>query len=89
MKWLKIRKTENEEGTTIVYKCPDIEGITIESRKRHIPHSGREGFWDHTTFFIMKDGQEIKEVYSLSDAKRIVENMVESGTTLKKDTLGI
>ena len=88
MKWLKIGKTENEEGTTIIYNCPSIEGITIESRKRHIPHSGREGFWDHTTFFIMKDGQEIKEVYSLSDAKRIVENMVETGTTLKKDTLG-
>ena len=88
MKWLKMGKTENNEGTTIVYKCPSVEEITIESRKRHIPHSGRDGFWDHTTFFIMKDGQEIKEVYSLSDAKRIVENMVETGTTLKKDTLG-
>lgn len=88
MKWFKAGKTENNEGTTIVYECPGIEGITIESRKRHIPHSNRGGFWDHTTFFIMKNGQEIKEVYSLSDAKRIVENMVETGTTLKKDTLG-
>ena len=88
MKWFKAGKTENNEGTTIVYECPGIEGITIESRERHIPHSGRGGFWDHTTFFIMKNGQEIKEVYSLSDAKRIVENMVETGTTLKKDTLG-
>ena len=89
MKWYKIRKTENDEGTTIVYNCPSIDGITIESRKRHIPHANRGGFWDHTTFFIMKDEQEIREVYSLKDAKEFAEKMVETGTTLKKDTLGI
>lgn len=37
MKWNKINKSTNSEGTTITYKCDALQGIT------HIPDANREG----------------------------------------------
>ena len=67
MKWSKIGHRVDREGTTIIYGS-DGSDITIESRKRHIPHAGRPGTWDHTTYFVLKDGKELVEKYSLRDA---------------------
>lgn len=69
MRWLKAGKTVNAEGTTIIYELENT-GYTIESRKRHIPHAnGRSGTWDYTSYFVLKNGQELIEKYSLKDAK--------------------
>jgi len=69
MKWLKAGKTVDAEGTTIIYELENT-GYSIESRKRHIPHTnGRSGTWDHTSYFVLKNGQELIEKYSLKDAK--------------------
>lgn len=68
IKWIKIGKTVSAEGTTIIYKGADTS-LTIESRKRHIPHASRGGTWDHTTYMVLDNGKEIKERYSLADAK--------------------
>lgn len=76
MKWNKTEKTVNAEGTTITYECDDLPGIKIESRKRHIPHAGgREGTWDHTTYFVIGDGVELKEKWSLKDAQKYAEEL--------------
>ena len=70
MKWVKVGKTINSEGTTIAYVLDGNTGYSIESRKRHIPHAnGRSGTWDHTSYFVLKDGQELIEKFSLKDAK--------------------
>lgn len=74
--WKKFGKTVSSEGTTITYAAADHEWI-IESRKRHIPHSGRPGYWDHTTFAIVLPGDPpllIHECQSLTDAKEYIEN---------------
>lgn len=78
IKWIKVSKTERPEGTDIRYESADLPGVAIESRKRHIPHAGGNGYmgrtyWDHTTYFLIKpDGSE-KEFYSLKDAKKSAE----------------
>lgn len=79
MKWNKISKSVNSEGTTITYECDALQGITIESRKRHIPHANRGGTWDHTSYFVMKDGEET-EKWSLKDAQEYAERMADDGT---------
>ena len=47
MNWKKIGKVVNEEGTTVCYEAEGTD-VTIESRKRHVPHSNRPGTWDCT-----------------------------------------
>lgn len=70
----KAGKTVNEEGTTIIYSGIGTN-ITIESRKRHIPHANREGTWDHTSYFVLKDGKEIAEKWSLREAKEYAQTL--------------
>ena len=75
IEWKKTGKIVSDEGTTITYSSGTA--YTIESRKRHIPHANGIGTWDHTTYFVLRDGAEIAEEYSLSDAKYLAENMIE------------
>ena len=72
-KWKQIGKTINAQGTTITYISPGAEHVAIESRKRHIPHANRSGTWDHTSYFVLWDGHEVKELYTLRDAKAFAE----------------
>ena len=75
--WKKTGRTVNSEGTTITYSAVGTS-YTIESRKRHIPHAGgRSGTWDHTTYWVLKDGVEVAEEYSLADAKYLAEGRME------------
>ena len=84
MKWKKIGKTTTPECETIIYQ-PEISpvlnselAITIESRKKHIPHAGgKTGTWDHTTYFVLRKGKEVIEKYSLKDAKEEAERIIE------------
>ena len=71
----KIGKTVNEEGTTVCYEAVGTD-VTIESRKRHIPHANRGGTWDCTTYWVLKGGVEIKQKWSLAEAKEYAEEMV-------------
>lgn len=72
MNWDKVGKTVNAEGTTITYRSVESP-LRIESRKRHIPHSGREGFWDHTTYVVLLGKKELATKMSLADAKEFAE----------------
>lgn len=76
MTWIKTGKAVSNEGTTITYSLSGTD-YTIESRKRHIPHAGgRSGTWDHTTYFVLDDVEEVIEKYSLADAKAFAEKEV-------------
>ena len=75
MNWTKTGKTTGPEGTTITYTAAEDPDISIESRKRHIPHANRSGTWDHTTYMVIVDGEEVKERYTLADAKQFAEGM--------------
>lgn len=74
--WARIGRTVNQEGTTIIYQLLGTD-LFIQSRKRHIPHANGSGTWDHTTYWVLKGVKEVKEKYSLSDAKEYAERMVE------------
>ena len=74
MKWIKTGKAVNTDGSTITYR---LEGTpyTVESRKRHIPHANRGGTWDHTSYFVLRDGEEVAEKHNLGFAKELAEVM--------------
>ena len=72
--WKKIGKKVSPDETTIVYYNHETQYV-IESRKRHIPHANREGTWDHTSYFVRKEGQDLKEKHSLRDAKEYAERL--------------
>lgn len=71
MKWEKIGRTVKSNGeSTTTYASGDFR---IESRKRAIEHSGRGGYWMHTTYWLIRpDGTE-KEYWRLQDAKEAAE----------------
>lgn len=74
-KWTKSGKLVVSDGTTIIYSC-DESPYTIESRKKQIPHAnGYPGTWEHTSYFVVKDGKDIKEFQTLKDAKDYVEDL--------------
>ena len=77
----KIAKTVNADGTTITYQVRGTgQRWLIQSRKRHIPHNGRPGTWDHTSYFVLKDGAVVCEKARLSDAKEYAEQYIEKET---------
>lgn len=78
-KWIRAGKTVNAEGTTIEYRLSGSDKpVTIESRKRHIPHAGnRGGTWDHTTYHVILEGKEVRQCHSLQYAKMTAEKLVD------------
>ena len=74
IRWLKLSKTVTAEGTTIAYWGNGTK-ITIESRKRHIPHANGSGTWDHTSYFVLNNGEEVVEKQSLTAAKEYAETI--------------
>ena len=80
IKWKRTGKEVTAEGTTITYSSQDTP-LIIESRRRHIPHSGRAGTWDHTTYCLVDLEKRVaREFYSLADAKEFAEK-IQGGET--------
>lgn len=70
MIWIKTGRTVKANGeSTVVYTAKGAEWLTIESRKRAILHANGVGSWMHTSFWVVVNGQDVKERYSLKDAK--------------------
>ena len=67
MKWTKTGRTVKGNGETITYYTSD-KGHEIESRKQAIPHANGQGFWFHTSYFLITEEGE-KEFWKLQDAK--------------------
>ena len=73
MKWEKTGRTVYSTGETTTIYSSDNGRYKIESRKRAIPHANREGYWMHTSYFLIDaDGAE-REFNTLRDAKAGVE----------------
>lgn len=72
MMWEKIGRSVSADGTTITYWLQGTD-ITVESRKRHIPHANGIGTWDHTSYFVLDDGVALYEKQSLAEAKKLAE----------------
>ena len=78
--WQKSGKIIRHDGTIIIYE--NGGPYTIESRKRHIPHANRSGTWDHTSYFVLKNGNELIEKFSLKDAKDFAERVTRNDRTV-------
>lgn len=74
MVWSIIARWVDKDGSTTKYKLHGT-GITIESRRRHIPHANGIGTWDHTSYWVLCDGVELKEKQRLMDAKEWAEKL--------------
>ena len=73
-KWKRAGKLIRHDGTYIVYE--NGGPFQIESRKKHIPHAnGYPGTWDHTSYFVIRDGEVLKECSTLKDAKECVKKL--------------
>ena len=70
--WQKSGKIIRHDVTVIFYECANVP-YTIESRKKQIPHAnGYPGTWEYTSYFVVKDGEDVKECYRLKDAQDFV-----------------
>ena len=81
MVWTKTGRTVNEGCATVTYAAEGTP-YTIESRKRPIPHANGRGSWDYTSYFVLKNGEELMEKQRLGDAKEFAER------SLRLDELG-
>lgn len=73
--WSKISRNVNAEGeVTITYQGAGTD-LLIQSRKRNIPHANREGFWQHTTYVVMRHGDDLHAFVTLEDAKKFAEEV--------------
>jgi len=90
-KWEKIgRTTYGDGGSDTTYSPKGYPAIRVESRKRAITHANRSGSWMHTTYFVMKNGIDVAERWTLKDAKEVAEMMIDTDKTvteLKKEGL--
>lgn len=76
MTWIKTGVAAKADGSkTITYTARENRRITIESRKRPIPHASGIGSWMHTSYFVLVDGSEIKEKFTLRDAQALAEKI--------------
>lgn len=73
--WKKSGKIIRHDATVICYECADVPYI-IESRKKQISHAnGYPGTWEHTSYFVVRDGEDVREFQTLKDAKDYVEDL--------------
>lgn len=78
MTWTKCGRKVGPEGTTNTYALLGTT-MTVESRKRHIPHANGVGTWDYTSYFVLDNGREIVEKQNLSVAKEFAERRWKDG----------
>ena len=77
-KWKKIAKNISASGTTtITYMAVDHNNLFVQSRKRQILHANGIGSWTFTSYFVIRNGIELKELNSLRDAKEWAEHYEE------------
>jgi hypothetical protein len=74
--WKRTGRTVSKDGTTTIYHAAGTS-FTIESRKRHIPHANRSGTWDHTSYWVLNNCEQLVEKQSLRDAKEYAEKLME------------
>lgn len=74
--WKRTGKMIRHDRTVNIYE--NGGPYTIESRLVHVPHAnGRAGTWDYTSYFVVKDGKDVKSCLTLKHAKAVVEELEE------------
>ncbi len=73
--WKRTGRIVSKEGTTTIYPAAG-KGCEIESRKRHIPHANGVGTWDHTSYWVLNNCEQLVEKRSLRDAKEYAETLM-------------
>ena len=76
-RWIKEGRTVSPRGTTNTYRLIGTM-YSVESRKRQIPHANGIGTWQHTSYFVLRDGRQLVEKYSLKDAKEYAEQLFDT-----------
>ena len=76
MIWVKVWHGQKNGMRTIRYTAEDSR-FEIESRRRRIPHANGEGYWYHTTYYVVDTatGYE-RECWRLKDAKKTAEELI-------------
>ncbi len=69
MIWKKTGRAVMGTGESTTYYESDDGRFRIESRKRNILHANRDGYWQHTSYFLIREDGSEKEYWSLKDAK--------------------
>jgi hypothetical protein len=73
MNWKKTKSEAKPDGGSVTTYVSEDGRYTIESRKRPIPHSGRAGYWMHTSYFLIDGSGRESEFWRLADAKDAAE----------------
>ena len=78
LKWKKTGRQVTAQGTTLTYEA-EGSSLTIESRKRHLPHANnRPGTWDYTDYPVRYCRHELFRICrTLTEAKAYVEELEE------------
>lgn len=77
IKWTKVDKNVNADGeVTITYKGEGTP-LLLQSRKQNIPHANRPGFWQATTYTVMRDGENLTTRRTRRDAEAWAEQYAE------------
>lgn len=82
LKWEKTGREVRSNGETTIWYEDSTGKYVIESRKKAIPHNGREGFWMYTSYFLTARGKT-KEYFSLTDAKAAAEDLDKGGAMIE------
>jgi hypothetical protein len=71
--WVKTGITIRSNGEKTIRYVSFRNPNAIESRRAAIPHANNNGFWYHTSYFLIRpDGTE-KEYWTLAAAKEAAE----------------
>lgn len=71
--WTQTGKHINGRGEkTIAYEAAGIPA-RVESRKVRVPHANGQGYWFHTTYFVVREDGTEKEYWRISEAKEAAE----------------
>ena len=74
MIWTKVKKEDLGNGEYNIYwRTPPYTRLTIESRRRMIPHANGEGGWLRTTYWVRYPDGLAKEFIMMCRAKEAAE----------------
>ena len=75
--WAKLGTQLGMDGEKIILYVQEDSRYEIESRRRRIPHANGEGYWYHTSYFLIDVNTGFEREYMrLAAAKKAAEEML-------------
>lgn len=76
--WTKLTRNVSAEGEVTITYRGDGTPLLLQSRKRNFPHANnRPGYWQATTYVVMRDGEDLAERRTKRDAEVWAERYAE------------